>query len=190
MVDEVDQIFREHCQRRARGILARVTGIIDSDLDASFPDFVHVAKNFIGAHTLGDGLSSAGGNDADALAIMRDLTAKAYEKRRATERRARAATTAHLHPEAFQALTFAYLDQCISGRPEKPWPRHHEKLAGRAAIDACTFVDDPERTALLHRELTNMTRPQRALARAIAFEARFPVQSAAARTTKRIKLTT
>lgn len=171
-------------RRRADAILWRVARIAEPGLIPWYPDFTHAANGMTGYHSPEPAWGAAGSLSDEALAAMRDLTAAEYAKQRAKERRILARMKSRPDQTAFVALMFAYMAQCLKGTPERPWPRHFEKEARREAEAACTSPDDPNNTDALHRALFAMTRAQRELARAIAFEVCRPVKAAEERANK------
>ena len=180
ILQQADRLIR----RRALSILARATGIIEPGLNPWYPDFTHAANGMTGYHSPEGTWGAAGSADECALANMRDLTKLAYAKKRDSEKRAKARTTKRPPPEVFVALTFGYIAQCRQGTPEEPWPRDFEKHAKRHAERALTDPADRKGTAQRMKALSKMTPSQQMRARAIAFEACFPVKAAERRTKK------
>lgn len=172
-----EQIDRQF-QRRALALIARAVGIVEPGLNPWYPDFTHAANGMTGYHSPDGTWGAFGSDDEHALAHMRELTQVAYARQRDSEKRAQARSQSRPDAEAFVALTFGFLEVCRQGTPDKPWPRNFLKRALAHAELSLTDPTDRTRTAQRLKALAKMTKPERNRARAIAFEACFPVKAA------------
>jgi hypothetical protein len=161
------ELFKDDCRRRVPNILARVTGVILPGFNEHNADFTLTLGDLTAYHAPDGNVLVTGTTDPGKHALMRERVASAYAQDQQRVRNKRSRTQRPVHPQAMLALVHALIDLCDLDAPDAPWPHFSDKQALRIARTTCG-----NGSALSH-SLVLITRKQRDLAKAVAYEACF-----------------